>query len=210
MPEPTILVLFAGAALALLVVPGPSVIYIVTRGIHQGRAAAFASVLGVTTATLVHTAFAAAGLSAILASSAVAFSVVKYAGSAYLVYLAIRTWLDRSGEHLDLPRPATDLGRVYLQGFLVNLLNPKTALFILALLPQFVDPARGAAGVQILMLGGVLASLGLLSDGTYALASGSIGSWLQRRRSVAGIQRRASAAIYAALGIGTALLGERR
>lgn len=209
MPEPTTLLLFAGAALALLVVPGPSVIYIVTRGIHQGRAAALASVLGVTTATLVHTVFAAAGLSAILASSAVAFSIVKYAGSAYLVYLAIRTWLDRSGERLDAPRPAANLRRVYLEGFLVNLLNPKTALFILALLPQFVDPSRGAPGVQILLLGGILASLGLLSDGTYALASGSIGSWLRRRRSIAGIQRRVSAAIYAVLGIGTALAGQR-
>jgi threonine/homoserine/homoserine lactone efflux protein len=210
MPEPTTLLLFAGAALALLVVPGPSVIYIVTRGIHQGRAAAFVSVLGVTTATLVHTVLAAAGLSAILASSAVAFSVVKYAGSAYLVFLAIRTWLDRSDERLHVPRPTADLRRVYLEGFLVNLLNPKTALFILALLPQFVDPARGAAGLQILLLGGILASLGLLSDGAYALASGSIGSWLRRRRSISGVQRRVSGAIYAALGIGTALVGERR
>jgi len=209
MPEPATLMLFAGAALALLIVPGPSVIYIVTRGMHQGRAAALVSVLGVTTATLVHTVFAAAGLSAILASSAVAFSVVKYAGSAYLVYLALRTWLDRSGERLDVPRPAADLRRVYVEGFLVNLLNPKTALFILALLPQFVDPSRGAAAVQILVLGGILASLGLLSDGTYAIASGSIGAWLRRRRSIAGIQRRVSAAIYAMLGIGTALMGQR-
>jgi threonine/homoserine/homoserine lactone efflux protein len=210
MPEPTTLLLFAGAAMALLVVPGPSVIYIVTRGIHQGRAAAFVSVLGITTATLVHTVFAAAGLSAILASSAVAFSLVKIAGSAYLVYLALRTWFDRSSERLDAPRPAAGLRRVYLEGVLVNLLNPKTALFILALLPQFVDPARGAAGLQILLLGGMLASLGLLSDGAYALASGSIGSWLRRRRSVAAIQRRVSAAVYAALGVGTALVGERR
>jgi threonine/homoserine/homoserine lactone efflux protein len=210
MPEPTTLLLFAGAALALLVVPGPSVIYIVTRGIHQGRAAALVSVLGVTSATLVHTVFAAAGLSAILASSAVAFSIVKYAGSAYLVYLALRTWLERSDDRLDLPRPVADLRRVYLEGFLVNLLNPKTALFVLALLPQFVDPAQGAAGIQILILGGMLASLGLVSDGTYALASGTIGSWLRRRRSLAGVQRRVSAAIYATLGIGTALVGERR
>jgi threonine/homoserine/homoserine lactone efflux protein len=210
MPEPTTLLLFAGAAMALLVVPGPSVVYIVTRGIHQGRAAAVVSVLGVTTATLVHTVFAAAGLSAILASSALAFSIVKYAGSAYLVYLALRTWRDRSDERLDRLRPAADLRRVYAEGFLVNLLNPKTALFILALLPQFVDPSRGAAGLQILLLGGILAGLGLISDGTYALASGSIGSWLRRRRSIAGIQWRVSATIYAALGIGTALLGERR
>ena len=210
MPEPTTFVLFAGAALALLVVPGPSVLYIVTRGIHQGRPAALVSVLGVTTATLVHTAFAAIGLSAILASSATAFALVKYAGSAYLIYLAIRTWGDRSDERVDSSSPAVPLRRVYLEGFVVNLLNPKTALFILALLPQFVDPARGAPGLQILLLGGTLACLGLVSDGAYALASGSIGGWLRRRRSMAAVQRRISAAIYAALGIGTALIGERR
>ena len=210
MPEPTTFVLFAGAALALLVVPGPSVLYIVTRGIHQGRPAALVSVLGVTTATLVHTAFAAIGLSAILASSATAFALVKYAGSAYLIYLAIRTWRDRSDERIDSPSPAVPLRRVYLEGFIVNLLNPKTALFILALLPHFLDPARGAPGLQILVLGGTLACLGLVSDGAYALASGSIGGWLRRRRSMAAVQRRISAAIYAALGIGTALIGERR
>jgi threonine/homoserine/homoserine lactone efflux protein len=209
MPTSTTLVLFAGAAVALLVVPGPSVLYIVARGMHQGRSAALVSVLGVTTATLVHTTLAAIGLSAILASSAAAFTVVKAAGSAYLLWLAVRTWRDRSAEHADAPPPAVPLLRVFVQGFVVNLLNPKTALFILALLPQFVDPARGSAAVQILVLGGVLASLGLLSDGAYALASGSLGAWLRRRRSVATAQRRISAVLYAALGIGTALAGQR-
>jgi threonine/homoserine/homoserine lactone efflux protein len=208
-PDAPTLALFAGAALALLVVPGPSVLYIITRGMHQGRSAALVSVLGVTTATLVHTTFAAIGLSAILASSAAAFTVVKAAGSAYLLWLAIRTWRDRSAERADAPPPAVPLKRVYVQGFIVNLLNPKTALFILALLPQFVDPARGSAVVQILVLGGVLASLGLLSDGAYALASGSIGAWLRRRRSVAVAQRRISAVVYAILGVGTALAGQR-
>lgn len=209
MPTATTLLLFAGAALALLVVPGPSVVYIVTRGMHQGRTAALISVLGVTTATLVHTLFAAVGLSAVLASSATAFTVVKIAGSAYLLWLAIRTWRDRSAERTDAPPPAVPLRRIYLQGFVVNLLNPKTALFILALLPQFVDPTRGSAAVQILVLGCVLASLGLLSDGAYALASGTIGGWLRRQRSVAAAQRRISAVVYAVLGIGTALAGQR-
>jgi threonine/homoserine/homoserine lactone efflux protein len=209
MPTVTTLILFAGAALALLVVPGPSVVYIVTRGMHQGRSAALVSVLGVTTATLVHTSFAAIGLSAILASSAAAFTVVKAAGSAYLLWLAVRTWRDRSADGTAAPPLAVPLGRVYLQGFVVNLLNPKTALFILALLPQFVDPTRGGAAVQIIILGCVLASLGLLSDGAYALASGSIGAWLRRRRSVAAAQRRISAVVYAILGVGTALAGQR-
>lgn len=209
MPEPTTLLVFAGAALALLVVPGPSVLYIVTRGIHQGRAAALVSVLGVSTATLVHTGFAAIGVSAVLAASATAFTLVKLAGSAYLVWLAIRTWRDRSAELLDAPGRVAGLRRIYLQGVLVNLLNPKTALFILALLPQFVDPARGAAVAQIVVLGVMLTSLGLLSDGAYALASGSLGGWLRRRRSLADVQRRLSASIYALLGIGTALAGNR-
>lgn len=209
MPTWTTLVLFAGAALALLVVPGPSVLYIVARGMHQGRSAALVSVLGVTTATLVHTTLAAIGLSAVLASSAAAFTVVKAVGSAYLLWLAVRTWRDRTADHADAAPPPVPLRRVYLQGFAVNLLNPKTALFILALLPQFVDPARGSPAVQILVLGGVLASLGLLSDGAYALASGSIGGWLRRRRSMAVAQRRISAVVYAVLGIGTALAGQR-
>lgn len=209
MPDPTTLLVFAGAALALLLFPGPSVLYIVSRGIHQGRGAALVSVLGITTATLIHTAFAAIGLSALLASSATAFTVLKLAGSAYLLWLAYRTWTDRSGEGIDAPRYPIPLRRVYAQGVLVNLLNPKTALFVLALLPQFVDPARGPAATQILMLGGVLASLGLVSDGAYALASGSLGGWLRRRRSTSSAPRRASAAIYAALGIGTALAGQR-
>jgi len=209
MPEPTTLLLFAGAALALLVVPGPSVLYIVTRGIHQGRGAAFVSVLGITTATLIHTALAAVGLSAILASSATAFTVVKLAGSAYLLWLAARTWLDRSTEDFDVPRARVPLRRVYAEGVVVNLLNPKTALFVLALLPQFVDPSVGPAAPQIVVFGLVLATLGLLSDGTYAFASGSLGSWLRRRRSIAGAQRRISALVYAGLGVGTALAGQR-
>jgi threonine/homoserine/homoserine lactone efflux protein len=209
MPEPTTVALFAFAALALLVVPGPAVLYIVGRGIHQGRGPALVSVLGITTATLVHTVLAAAGLSAILASSAAAFTVVKLAGSAYLLWLAVRTWRDASTDDLDAPRPSVPLRRVYAEGVLVNLLNPKTALFVLALLPQFVDPARGPAASQIVVLGLVLAGLGLVTDGTYALASGSLGSWLRTRRSLVGAQRRASAILLACLGVGSALAGQR-
>lgn len=209
MPDPTTLIVFAGAALALLVVPGPSVLYIVTRGIHQGRGAALVSVVGITTATLIHTAFAAVGLSALLASSATAFTVLKLAGSAYLLWLAFRTWTDRGADEIDAPRDPVPLRRIYAEGVLVNLLNPKTALFVFALLPQFVDPARGSAGAQIVVLGLVLATLGLLSDGAYALLSGSLGGWLRRRRALGRLRRRVSAAIYAALGIGTALAGQR-
>ena len=163
MPEPGTFLVFALTALALVLMPGPNVIYIVTRGVDQGRRAGLASALGVETATLVHVAAAAAGVSALLASSAAAFEVVKYAGAAYLAYLGVRTLL--SGDGLgsgDSPPPAR-LGRVYTEGFVVNLLNPKVALFFLAFLPQFVDREGGSAAPQILALGAVLFAIGLVS-----------------------------------------------
>ena len=150
MPDPSRLALFVGAALLLLVVPGPSVLYIVTQSVSHGRRAGMASVAGITTGTLVHIAAATIGLSALLASSALAFDVVKYLGAAYLIVVGIRrlAGLERS-EQADVPR-SRSLGRLYRQGIVVNVLNPKTALFFLAFLPQFVDSARGAAWAQIL------------------------------------------------------------
>ena len=151
MPDPSRLALFVGAALLLLVVPGPSVLYIVTQSVSHGRRAGIVSVAGITTGTLVHIAAATVGLSALLASSALAFDVVKYLGAAYLIV----------GRHpppgaagsagpAARARDTRDLGRLYRQGIVVNTLNPKTALFFLAFLPQFVDPGRGTPWLQIL------------------------------------------------------------
>jgi threonine/homoserine/homoserine lactone efflux protein len=207
-PEPHTFLLFAGASLVLLVVPGPAVLYVVTRGAVQGHRAGVVSVLGVGLGNFTHAIAAAIGISALIASSAVAFSVVKYAGAAYLIYLGLKALLDRSEPLVPRPdRNRTDR-RLFWEGFLVDLLNPKTALFFLAFLPQFADPAQGAVAPQMLILGAVFTSLGLLSDGTYALTAGALG----RRLRTAGAERRlrrASGAVYLGLGV-TAALAEGR
>ncbi len=200
MPDPSHLLLFVGAALLLLVVPGPSVLYVVTQSVSHGRRAGIASVAGITTGTLVHIAAATVGLSALLASSAVAFDVVKYLGAAYLIIIGVRrlAGLERAQE--EQARSPRDLGRLYGQGIVVNTLNPKTALFFLAFLPQFVDPSRGVAWVQILLLGLLFATLGFLSDGTWALVAGTLGDRLRRSRRFPTVQRYVSGSVFVGLG----------
>ncbi len=148
-PEPHTLALFAVAAFLLAVVPGPAVVYIVTQSIDGGRVAGLASAAGIGTGGLVHVMFAAVGLSALLLRSAVAFEVVKYAGAAYLIVMGIRRLMEKDVE----PDPDViherSLWRLYRQGVVVNVLNPKTALFFFAFLPQFVNPDAGRVGVQI-------------------------------------------------------------
>jgi threonine/homoserine/homoserine lactone efflux protein len=207
-PEPPTLLLFSVSALALVAVPGPNLIYIVTRSVDQGRGAGVASALGVETATLVHVAAAAAGLSAALASSATAFTVVKYAGAAYLVLLALRAFREGGGERRAGPPPAAG-GRVFAEGFVVNLLNPKVGLFFLALLPQFVDPGAGAAWTQVLVLGALLAAIGLSIDLTYALAAGSLGGLIRGSAAVARWRGRVAGGVYLTLAAVT-LAGGRR
>jgi threonine/homoserine/homoserine lactone efflux protein len=208
MPTPHTLALFAPVALGLLVMPGPAVLYIVTRSIDQGRAAGFVSVLGIHTGSIVHVAAAAAGLSALLASSSVAFAVVKYAGAAYLIVLGIRKLLGRDDEegHLSAREPRS-LRRIYTQGIVVNVLNPKTALFFLAFLPQFVDVDRGAVWSQMLVLGVTFMALGMLSDGTYALVASKAGGWLRSSARFRTTQRYVSGGIYVGLGAIAALSG---
>jgi threonine/homoserine/homoserine lactone efflux protein len=204
-PDPSRLALFIGAALLLLVVPGPSVLYIVTQSVSHGRRAGIASVAGITTGTLVHIAAATVGLSALLASSAVAFDVVKYLGAAYLIVVGVRrlAGLERQdGAH---GRGTRDLGRLYRQGIVVNTLNPKTALFFLAFLPQFVDPSRGAAWLQILALGLLFAALGFCSDGVWAVVAGTLGERLRRSRRFPAVQRYVSGSVFVGLGAVAAL-----
>jgi len=208
MPTPHTLALFAPVALGLLVMPGPAVLYIVTRSIDQGRAAGFVSVLGIHTGSIVHVAAAAAGVSALLASSSVAFAVVKYAGAVYLIVLGIRKLLGRDDEegHLSAREPRS-LRRIYTQGIVVNVLNPKTALFFLAFLPQFVDVDRGAVWSQMLVLGVTFMALGMLSDGTYALVASKAGGWLRSSARFRTTQRYVSGGIYVGLGAIAALSG---
>lgn len=201
------LLLFCSAALVLLIVPGPSVLYIVTRSIDQGRRAGFISILGTHAGSLVHVAAAAFGLSALIVSSALAFSAVKYLGAAYLVWLGVRRW--RAGDHLDLTPDCSSLSlrRLFRQGFVVQVLNPKTAVFFLAFLPQFVDAHRGSVTVQVLMLGVVFIVLGLISDSTYAIAAATIGTVLRRSIRARRAERYLSSGVYVGLGVTTAVAG---
>ena len=170
MPDVHTLLLFAAAALALLIVPGPSVIYIVTRSVSQGRRAGIASTLGIQTGSLVHVVAAAAGASAVLASSATAFSLVKYAGAAYLILLGVRNLIEPHDLQSTAPSRRSN-SRLFWQGVVVNVLNPKTAIFFVAFFPQFVDPTRGHVALQMAILGLCFVVLGILSDGSYALAA---------------------------------------
>jgi len=210
-PDPASLGVFAAAAIALLLTPGPAVLYIVARSVEQGRVAGLASVCGIFTGTLAHVLAATLGLSALLASSALAFAAVKYAGAAYLVYIGARRILgpsDAPAARAALPRRA--LSRLYRDGFVVNLLNPKTALFFLAFLPQFVDPARGAVAFQVAFLGLLFAFMGLVSDSLYALAAGTAGQWFKRNARALRFERYVTGGVFIGLGAAAALAGAVR
>jgi len=201
---------FMAAALALLITPGPAVLYIVTRSMDQGRRAGLISMLGVHVGTLVHVAAAAAGLSALLAASATAFSLVKYLGAAYLIALGIRRLLDRAPIGPAAGGRGGPWHRVFVDGVVVNVLNPKTGLFFLAFLPQFVDPSRGAVGSQVLALGLLFVLLGLVTDGLYAISAGSAGRWLRANPRFVSGQRWVSGSMYIGLGVAAALTSGNR
>jgi threonine/homoserine/homoserine lactone efflux protein len=203
--------LFLGAALVLLLIPGPAVLYIVARSAAQGRMAGFVSDLGIHSATLVHILAAALGLSALLASSALAFSIVKYAGAAYLIWLGLRKIFGRAdGPEGDGSLARHTYARLFRDGFIVNLLNPKTALFFLAFLPQFVDPERGHLATQIAFLGLLFALLGFVTDGCYALVAGAAGKWLRQSRRYLGIERYVSGTLFIGLGLTAVFAGNQR
>lgn len=207
MPDGSTLFLFVLAALALLLMPGPAVLYIVTRSIDQGRTAGLVSVVGVGLGSMVHVGAAALGLSALLVQSAAAFRTVRYVGATYLVYLGVRRLAGKDGVVVESTEPKRSLRRVFGQGILVNILNPKTALFFFAFLPQFVNVHGAPIGLQILFLGTLLVSMGIVTDGMYALAAGTIGDRLKRRPRVASAQRYVAGGILVSLGLATALSG---
>lgn len=207
--DPAKFTLFLLASLLLILTPGPAVLYIVTRSISQGRLAGLASVAGVGLGNLTHAIFAALGLSAILATSATLFSVLKYAGALYLIVLGIRKFRSKPMTVETLSFQDERLRVVFWQGYAVGTLNPKTALFFLAFLPQFV--ARGAAYVapwlQMLVMGCVFVVMAILSDGLYALLSGTLAPWL-RRSSVLKHEKHVSGVVYCGLGVATAAGGK--
>jgi threonine/homoserine/homoserine lactone efflux protein len=206
-PDPSNLALFVVAALALLLVPGPAVLYVVARSIHQGRRAGLASVLGIHVGTLVHIAAATVGLSALLVSSSIAFTVVKVAGAVYLVGLGLWTLFSRRAEPEVALGGERNLRRAFAQGIVVNVLNPKTALFFLAFLPQFVDTDASHPAVQIALLGLLFALLGLVTDSLWAIAAGTAGGLLRRSRRFLRTQRYVTGTVYVGLGVATAFSG---
>lgn len=212
MPTPSTFALFVLAVLALLAIPGPNHIYIATRSATQGRGAGIASAFGVECGTLVHLTAATVGLSALIASSAVAFDVVRYLGAAYLVLLGVRALRSPSapGEAGATTTPASR-AKVFRDGVLVNLLNPKVALFFLAFLPQFLDPARGSVAVQTLVLGLVLVALGIASNLVYAFAAAALAGRVRAAgRAPRGARLRwVSGGVYLSLGAFAAVAGGR-
>jgi threonine/homoserine/homoserine lactone efflux protein len=203
-PDRSTFLVFALASLALVIAPGPNLVYIVTRSLSQGRRAGLMSSLGVEAGTLVHITAAAVGLSQLVATSALAFSVVKYAGAAYLLYLGLRALRRREGLDLSAAARPLRLPRVFRDGIVVNVLNPKVALFFLAFLPQFIDPARGTATTQILALGVVFFGIALTVDVLYATVAGALSGWLRRRPAHLRRQRFVVGGVYLGLGISAA------
>ncbi len=205
MPGSASLLGFVAAALVVLLIPGPGVLYIIARSISQGQRAGLVSVLGLSVGALVHVAAATVGLSAILLTSATAFGVVKALGAAYLIYLGIRTLLMRqstAGMEASAPR---SLYRLFTDGVVVSVLNPKIAVFFLAFLPQFVQPSRGPVPPQVLFLGLLYVALALFTDSIYVFMTGRLRLWLGGRVIQGRLPRYASGFVYIGLGVSTAL-----
>lgn len=207
MPAASTLGLFALTCLAVLAIPGPAVLYVVTQSLESGRRVGLSAVVGIHAGTVVHVVAAAAGLSALLVASADAFAVVKYAGAVYLVVIGLRRLVRPATTAPDGPQHPRTPRRALAQGVVVNVLNPKTALFFLAFLPPFLDPHRGPLFAQVVLLGSIFIGLGLLSDGAYAVAASAVSRrWAHRRRRPSGrAGQRATGLVYLALGAVAAL-----
>ena len=200
MPSAATILAFAGASIVLLLIPGPAVLYIVNRSVSDGREAGLAAVAGLTLGNLAHALAASAGLSAVLATSATAFSTVKYLGAAYLIYVGVRT-LMRPPTVIDADQPGVSARRAFTQGIVVNVLNPKVALFFLSFLPQFIHPENGRPAVQALVLGLVFVGIGFITDGTYSLIASSLRSVLLRGKTLPFVQRWVAGTVFIGLGL---------
>ncbi len=209
MPELSTITTFAVASFALLVIPGPAVIYILNRSVADGRAVGLSAVAGLEVGNLVHVLAASVGLSAVLARSAIAFNAIKWLGVVYLVIVGINT-LRRPPVVIADDQPSTSLRRAFVQGVVVNTLNVKVALFFLSFLPQFIDPDAGNAGLQALVLGLVFVVIGCATDGTYALVASSLRGVLLRGRSLPFVQRYVAGTVFIGLGLVAATTGHHR
>lgn len=204
MPSLSTYAVFLATGMALLAIPGPAVLYVVTRSIEMGRQGGLASVAGITTGTFVHVGLATAGLSSLILASHAAFDAVKYVGAAYLIFLGARRLLTRAADRLEVGGRPRTRRRAYTQGVVVNLTNPKTIVFIFAFIPQFVDPNARHVWLQVLVLGASFACLGFLSDSAYALAAGAVADRLRGSRRIARFERWFGGSILIGLGIAAA------
>ncbi len=205
----TLLLGFIAAALIVLILPGPGVLYVIARSLSQGHRAGLASVVGLSAGALIHIAAAAIGLSAILITSATAFNLVKILGAGYLVYLGLRAILSKQGSpNIDV---ASDHSytRLFMDGVVVSIFNPKIAIFFLAFLPQFVDQSLGNITSQVTLLGLIYVCLALLTDGTYALLAGHLRHWVSGAVLKGPWTRYTTGGIYIGLGINAAFTGRR-
>lgn len=210
MPE-TALLLFLGASLIVIVSPGPDNILLLTRGLTLGRTAALVSAAGANLGLVFHSLLAALGLSAVLASSAAAYSAVKYAGAVYLVYIGVKALLNRS-EFLPAQHGGKTIGldRVFSQAVLSNVLNPKIAIFFLAYLPQFASPGSGPMWPQLLSYGLTFTLLSLVVFVVLGCLSGALGGLLRSRPRIALRLNWLTGGVLVSLGLGLALSGARR
>ena len=200
MPSLTTALAFAGASIALLLIPGPAVLYILNRSVSDGRRVGLAAVGGLELGNLVHAFAAAAGLSAVLATSAAAFNTVKWLGVGYLVSVGVRTLL-RPSSVLAADRPGMSVRRSFGQGVVVNIFNPKVALFFLSFLPQFIHTADGRLGSQALVLGLVFVAIGCITDTLYCLLASSLRGVLVRGRTLPFVRRYVAGAMFIGLGL---------
>lgn len=203
------IVAFCTATIALLLIPGPAVIYILNRSIGDGRRAGLAGVAGLEVGDIIQVTFAAVGLSAVLAASATLFNIVKWVGVVYLVYTGIRT-LMREPVAINADQSAVSTQQAFRQGIVVNALNPKTALFFLSIFPQFVDAQSAHATMQSFVLGGIFVVLATIFNGSYSLMASGLRHLLLRGRTLPFIQRYVSGGLFVGLGLVAATAGRTR
>lgn len=199
MPSIESLLAFGIASLALLVIPGPAVLYIINRSVADGRNVALAAVAGLEIGNFMHVIAATVGLSAVIATSAAAFSAVKWIGAGYLIYIGIRTLATKAQAVNQLNDPMSRR-RAFTQGIVVNTFNPKVALFFLSFLPQFIDADRGSAALQSLVLGSTFVVLGCISDSLFAILASALRGTLLRGKSLPIVQRYVAGSVFIALG----------
>jgi threonine/homoserine/homoserine lactone efflux protein len=204
-PASPSITLFLVASLVLLVVPGPAVLYIVARSTDCGKAAGIVSALGIAVGSVGLVFATAFGLSALIAASPVAYDVIRYVGGAYLVFLGVRTWRSRDVAATGAHTARKPYRRIFADGIVVNFLNPKTAIFFLAFLPQFVDPA-GSVRLQLVVLGLVFVAMGTVTDSLYALASGALAERLRASQRFPRVRRVLVGMVYVGLGCAAVLI----